>query len=203
MNISNITSQLAQESGYTEQELTTLLGNDRMEYFNNLAAQAERMGAAQELGLEYTEGEEEIYLPPVGCSLGDINIGEKLRELADRDPEKYKEIANALSSGNEETFIVALKELTQETETTLRGEISQLDQGKMAQFIINLEQLTRVEDDSLLGNATNADAKTDPEADPAADPKDATSNFCTVMGTLTGIDEKALAKTIKGIQIYV
>jgi len=189
MDIGSITSQLSKETGYSESDLNGLLSN-RMEHYNKLTKRAAEVLAAAQLN-KTVNTEEKIILPAVGCSLGNINIAKNLRRLADAEPDKYNTRVNEMLSGDVKKFVSALKDVTSETETTLRENISELDERGVARFIKNLHELTFTEDDGGVDTDAEFVPKTDLE------------NLCMVMGKLTEFDEKKLAQAVKGIQIYV
>ena len=190
MDISGITSELSTQTGYSQSDLNGLLSN-RMEHYNKLTERAEEILAAAELQ-KTVNTEEKIILPAVGCSLGDIDIARKLRELASVSPDDYYSCVEELRSGNAEKFINALKGLSKETGSTLLDKLSNLDQGGVARFVSNLNQLLVSEDDAEEASGeTGEGVKTDLE------------NLCAAVGEIVGIEESKLTQTVKGIQIYV
>ncbi|MBQ4132301.1 MAG: hypothetical protein IJD04_01020 [Desulfovibrionaceae bacterium] len=190
MDLSGITSSLAQEYGYSESELTNLL-SDRMDKYQKLMDQAEETLAATELG-KSVNADDKVSLPAVGCSLGNIDIAGPLRTLARRDLEKYEALVATLTSGDDAKFMKALKEITSETETTLRTEFAKLNQGSAAKFVDNLSRLTAVND--------SADY-TEYELEAIAQAR--LNNLTATTASATGVNKDALARTIRGIQIYV
>ena len=79
MDIASITSDLSKQTGYSEKDLNGFLSN-RMDHYNKLTERAEEILAAASLQ-KTVNTEEKVILPAVGCSLGDIDIAKKLRDL--------------------------------------------------------------------------------------------------------------------------
>lgn len=191
MDISSITSELSQQTGYSESELNGLL-TKRLDKYQKLAARAEETLAALALGKTINE-EEQVLLPAVPVTLGNINVGQALRNLAASDLDKYNARLNELFSGNESKFMEALRDLTKETETTLRGEFEKLETGAAARFTNNLDLLTRV--DSEDSDMTEEEVE--------ALSQRGIGNLINVVAKVTGINEKSLTSAVKGVQIYV
>ena len=190
MDISSITSELSTQTGYSEKDLNGFLSN-RMDHYNKLTERAEEILAAASLQ-KTVNTEEKVILPAVGCSLGNIDIAKKLRDLASVSPEEYYTAVSELRSSDSGKFINALKSLTKETGTTLLGKLSNLDQGGVARFVNSLNQLLISEDDAEESSGESGESvKTDLE------------NLCAALGKIVGIEESKLAQTVKGIQIYV
>ncbi len=190
MDLNGITSGLAQELGYSESDLTKAL-SERTDKYQKLLEQAEQTVAATELG-KTVKLNETINLPAVGCSLGNIDIGTALRSLAKSDPESYDSAVKNLTSGDVSKFMSALKKITSQTETTLKTELNKLNQGSASRFVNSLSQL----------------AVPSSEADMSEEEAEAAStsrldNLTAVVASVTGLDEAAIARTIRGIQIYV
>ena len=190
MDISTITSGLAQEYGYSESQIHNMLAG-RMDKYQKLLSQVDETLAARELGKKITV-DKEMILPAVGCSLGNIDIAACLRNLAKRDPAAYEDAAATLTSGEDDKFMSALKEITMQTQTTLLTEFAKFDQGGAARFVNNLSQLTAL-------TSTVQYTKEELEELNASRLNHLTASVASIVG----LDEAALARTIRGIQVYV
>lgn len=182
---SNSSSSLSNGNAYKQSVMSgngTTMGtgdltgslNERLGYYSELADKVALSKAA--LAMQKTVKEEEkIDIPDIVVSLGNINISQKAKELANQDLKELKEAFEKLGSGDPEDFLKGLRTITGETNNTLKGKFSGLSQPGAANFTANIAKLI--------------------EAD--------TGQVIPSISSLTGYKTKTLTASVRGVNMMI
>ena len=161
-------------SGNSDKELNSML-DKRLGYYSSLQDKVDLSNAAVQLGKNVKLAEDKDQAPSVPCSLGNLNVAQKARELNESDYEKYAAAVENIGSGSQSKFLKGLNMLTGETQSALKKKLGEMNLNHAGRFASQISELT----DSEL------------------------SNICSAMGKLTEHKGERIFSSAQGSKIYV
>ena len=175
MEINGVASASFQAaSGNSDKEVNTML-DKRLGYYSSLQDKVDLSNAAIQLGKNVKLAEDKDKAPTVPCSLGNLNVAQKARELNTSDYEKYTSAVESIGSGSQGKFLKGLSQLTGETQSALKKRLANLNLNHSGRFANQLTELTESE----------------------------LSNICSGMSKLVGQKAETIFASAQGGKIYV
>ena len=175
MEINGVTSPYQTGSAAnSDKELNSML-DKRLGYYSSLQDKVDLSNAAIQLGKSVKLGDEKADTPVVACSLGNLNVAQKARELNTSDYEKYTSAVESIGSGSQGKFLKGLSQLTGETQSALKKRLANLNLNHSGRFANQLTELTESE----------------------------LSNICSGMSKLVGQKAETIFASAQGGKIYV